>query len=165
MKIVVFSDSHGNVTNMKKVVEKERPDHIFHAGDVARDADALRSAFPDIPLEGVCGNCDHDSDMPAQLIADVQGRRVMLCHGHLYHVKLGMGAAVAAARKAKVDALVFGHTHEALCMESEGLWILNPGSIRDGWRPSYGVMELSQDGITCHITELQREGESHAFSH
>lgn len=143
---------------MKKIVEQEHPDRILHAGDVVRDTYELLRCFPDIPLENVCGNCDYGDEAPNQLIVDAQGKRIMLCHGHLYHVKVGIGAAVEAARKAKVNALVFGHTHEALCTECEGLWILNPGSIRGGWRPSYGVIEIKNGVLTCHTTEFKAEG-------
>lgn len=154
MKILVFSDSHGNTLNMKLAVERERPDRMFHLGDVSRDAEELGELFPDIPLEKVCGNCDLYSQAPNQVIADAGRRRFLLTHGHLYHVKLGIGSAVQAARKAGVDLLAFGHTHEALCVLDDGLWILNPGSIRGGYRPSYGVILLENDKLTCHITEL-----------
>lgn len=154
MKILVFADSHGNVTNMKRAVEEEQPDRIFHLGDVARDAQALAQIFPQIPLENVCGNCDGYSDVPAQLIADVEGRRVLLTHGHLYHVKLGIGALLEAARRIGVDAVLFGHTHEALCTRDGGMWVMNPGSIRDPWRAAYGVLESGGDGLTCHLMEL-----------
>lgn len=143
---------------MKQVVERERPDRILHLGDVVWDTYELLRSFPEIPLENVCGNCDYDSvDAPAQIITDAAGKRIMLCHGHLYHVKLGIGAAVEAARKAQVDVLVFGHTHEALCIQYGALWVMNPGSIRGGWRPSYGVIEIQNGAITCYTTEFKQE--------
>lgn len=155
MKILVFSDSHGNVTNMKRAVQEECPDRIFHLGDVVRDAQELAEAFPQIPLEHVCGNCDGYCDVPAQLIADVEGKRIMLTHGHLYHVKLGIGALLEAARKAGVDAVLFGHTHEALCTQHDNLWVINPGSIRESWRSGYGVLEIMNGALTCHLMELK----------
>lgn len=142
---------------MKKAVEIERPDRILHAGDVVRDTYELLRSFPDIPLENVCGNCDFTNEVPNQLIVDAGGKRIMLTHGHLYHVKLGIGTVTEAARKARVDVLVFGHTHEALCAKHDDLWMLNPGSIRDGWKPSYGVIEINGGAVTCHITEIKRE--------
>ena len=44
MKILLFSDSHGNEDNMVRAVERERPsplDAIVHRGDGWRDAEAL----------------------------------------------------------------------------------------------------------------------------
>lgn len=158
MKALVFSDSHGNVTHMKQAVERERPDRVFHLGDVVRDACALREAFPGLPMEHVSGNCDYyDSGAPEQLIAELCGKRLMLTHGHRYQVKLGVGAVIQAARRAGVDAVLFGHTHEALCVERDGLWVVNPGSIRGPHCPTYGVLLAENGGLTCHITEIERQ--------
>ena len=58
MKILVFSDSHGNEDNMIRAVERERPftlDAIVHLGDGWRDAEALHRLYPRIPLEQVAG--------------------------------------------------------------------------------------------------------------
>ena len=49
MKLVLFSDSHGNVANMADVVRLEHPDRVLHMGDLARDAEELARQFPDIP--------------------------------------------------------------------------------------------------------------------
>lgn len=156
MKILVLSDSHGNVENMKRVVELERPDRIFHLGDVARDAYALADAFPAIPLEVVCGNCDYASDAPKALITSVGGHRIMLTHGHLYHVKLGMGAAVQAAREAQVEVLLFGHTHDAVCTRCDALWVMNPGSISGFGYPGYGLILIEQEKLKCKLKEFTK---------
>ena len=50
MKLVLFSDSHGNVANMADVVRLEHPDRVLHMGDLARDAEELARQFPDIPV-------------------------------------------------------------------------------------------------------------------
>ena len=155
MKILVFSDSHGNMANMKQAVEHERPDRMFHLGDGVWDAQELAAAFPDIPLDHVCGNCDYPGIIPNQRIVAAGGIRILLTHGHLYHVKLGMGAAVEGARQAEVNVLAFGHTHQAICTQYDDLWVLNPGSIRGG---SYGLIEVRQGTVTCHLMELEKEG-------
>ena len=42
---------------------------------------------------------------------------------------MGIGALLRDARAAKVDAVLYGHTHIADChKEEDGLWVLNPGS-------------------------------------
>ena len=51
MKILVLSDSHGNLTNMELAVERTNPNLIFHLGDCWRDGERLHEQFPDIPLE------------------------------------------------------------------------------------------------------------------
>jgi predicted phosphodiesterase len=52
-----------------------------------------------------------------------------MTHGHLHHVKSGCYSIIGAGREAGAKAVLFGHTHEALCLQREdGIWILNPGS-------------------------------------
>lgn len=81
MKLLVFSDSHGNVANMEDAVRREEPDQVLHLGDVVRDADALRRRFPDLPMTRVRGNCDARSDVPEECLLERAGRRLLLMHG------------------------------------------------------------------------------------
>ena len=55
MKILVLSDSHGNISNMEAAVEREQPRMILHLGDCWRDAERLAERYPDIPMEHVPG--------------------------------------------------------------------------------------------------------------
>lgn len=69
MKLVLFSDSHGNVANMADVVRLEHPDRVLHMGDLARDAEELARQFPDIPVTYVPGNCDgRRPDLPDEQV-------------------------------------------------------------------------------------------------
>ena len=42
MRVLVVSDSHGNVDNMVRAVEWVQPDYVLHLGDCQRDLEALR---------------------------------------------------------------------------------------------------------------------------
>ena len=46
MKILVLSDSHGQMRLMEQAVRTEQPDEIFHLGDHIRDAEQLERTFP-----------------------------------------------------------------------------------------------------------------------
>ncbi|MEG2096817.1 MAG: metallophosphoesterase family protein [Pseudoflavonifractor sp.] len=160
MKILVFSDSHGALDPMRHVTAQERPNRILHLGDMVRDAIELADACPNIPVEYVRGNCDYyDAAAPLQTILMAGGKRLLMTHGHAYHVKLGMSAAVAAAREAQVDVLLFGHTHEGLCQRDNGLWVMNPGSIRGLFRPSYGLITIEDNVLTCQLREYKESEE------
>lgn len=150
MKILVFSDSHGNVANMADVVRREEPDQILHLGDVVRDARALAEQFPDIPLTFVCGNCDGRVDVPDQLLLTVEEKTIMLTHGHIYGVKSGISAAVAAAREAEADVLLFGHTHRVFCDLIGEMWVMNPGSIGSPLSSTYGIIRITEAGMVCY---------------
>lgn len=157
MKILVFSDSHGTGRYMRQAIEAERPDRVFHLGDMMRDAMALHYSVPDLPMDAVCGNCDGWGAQPEELLLDVGGRRVMLTHGHLYHVKSGLGLAERAARERGAEVLLFGHTHQPLVDRQGGLWIMNPGSIRGWGMTTYGVLTLDRGGIDCRTVAVDQK--------
>ena len=155
MKILIFSDSHGNVANMEDVVRLESPDRILHLGDLARDAEDLAAKFPHIPVTYVPGNCDgRRPDLPEERIFTLDGCKILMTHGHIYHVKLGMGMAVRAAREAGAHLLLFGHTHEAYCQFENGLWIVNPGSVGTLGQHTYAVAVLEDGGAVCYLSNL-----------
>lgn len=155
MKILVFSDSHGTTRLMEQAVREERPDRILHLGDVVRDAKALAAAFPEIPLEYVFGNCDGMCDSEeAERVVELEGRHILMLHGHTRGVKAGIGRAVLCAREAGVDVLLFGHTHEPLCDRVGALWILNPGSIRGYFLTTYGVITMEDGRLECHTVRM-----------
>ena len=84
-RVLVLSDSHGNVGNMIRAVKREEPDMILHLGDCVVDADALRREFPHITMVNVPGNCDFSRGDTERLI-DIDGYKVLMCHGHTYGV-------------------------------------------------------------------------------
>ncbi len=154
-KLLVFSDSHGNVANMADTVRLEQPDGILHLGDLVRDAQRLGEQFPQIPLLFVPGNCDgRRSDLPQERVFTQEGCRIMMAHGHQYHVKMGRSAAESAARQAGANILLFGHTHEPVCEFERGLWIVNPGSAGSLAAATYAVICLEEDGAVCYISRI-----------
>ena len=153
MKLLILSDSHGDVGSMIEVVERERPNEIFHLGDCVRDAESLSYAFPGIPVIMVPGNCDGWTGMADQLLLEREGVRILLAHGHRWHVKSGAGAARNEARACAADILLYGHTHQAVCRtEEDGLWRMNPGTVGGiGAGATYGVIELRDGKATCEV--------------
>lgn len=141
MAYLVLSDSHGNVDNMARAVERVKPQGIIHLGDCWRDADELQSLFPHLPLERVPGNCDLGRFEPLERILILEDTRVLIAHGHTMNVKYGLLKAQYRALELGADVLLFGHTHVPLVDTSSRPVLLNPGSIGDPRRPSYGVLE------------------------
>jgi len=154
MKILVLSDSHGELGNMKKAIDRENPDYVIHLGDHARDAECLRRSYPMLPFVCVRGNCDYsDWDVPEQRMLEYGGVRVLACHGHRYGVKSGLLRYQYAAQEQQVDVALFGHTHCAFCQYEGGLWLINPGSC-GYFRPTYAVMSIQDGKADCAIYEL-----------
>lgn len=147
MKILVLSDSHGRLDRMLDAVEREQPQRIFFLGDHYQDGMALSDAYPDIPVDAVRGNCDWCA-APDELIVDLEGVRFLLTHGHHYYAKSGMDWMVDAAKQKGASMVCYGHTHEALYMPQNGVWLFNPGTaggIRN--RPGYGVLLVENGSV------------------
>jgi putative phosphoesterase len=152
LKILVFSDSHRSRSGMYEAVELHNPDQIIHLGDLVEDAEELSYVYPKLPVCMVPGNCDGWTMLPAKKLITLAGKRILLSNGHLWGVKSGYAAAIADARTARADVLLFGHTHRAYCEQLEdGLWVMNPGASRSG----YGLITIDRDRLDCRILPLE----------
>ena len=155
MKILVFSDSHGDTSAMERMTELERPAQVLFLGDGLSDARALAQTFPQVPVCCVAGNCDPGgSGVPTERTVILGGHTLFMTHGHRYQVKRDILAATYAAREAGAEVLLYGHTHEAFCRRENGLWILNPGSVRELFHPSYGVILIGENGLECAVSPV-----------
>lgn len=155
MKILVLSDSHGNISNMVRAAEAESPRMIIHLGDCWRDAEALEARFPELPLYQVPGNCDYRSFAPAEQLLCLEDKRILLCHGHTYSVKQSLLPAAYAAEEQNLDLFLFGHTHCPLVDRRGKTWFLNPGSIGASSRPTYGVVTLERGKLDVRTAFLK----------
>lgn len=151
MKILVLSDSHSGLRFMFRCAEVIKPDAIIHLGDYFDDGVSLSEEYPHIPFYQVPGNCDRYRCIPGQaeiLIPRIGGVNFYLTHGHRHNVKLTDGLLLRDARAAGVDAVLYGHTHEAECrQEEDGLWVMNPGSC-GYYGGSAGLIEIENKMIT-----------------
>ncbi len=166
MKWLVFSDSHGHLDYMKEAVEFEKPDKVLHLGDVVRDARKLQECFPELDMVWVVGNCDGyagDDDDPAERELFMGEKRILMCHGHTYQVKLGIGMLTNEAMARGADVVLFGHTHDPQCFLEGSLWVMNPGTVSGLPRATYGVMELENGKLNCRTVDAgkraRNEGE------
>lgn len=147
-KILVLSDSHGKLNPMFLAVEAASPDLMIHLGDCWEDAGRLKAKFPQIPMERVPGNCDYSNEQAVRII-EVEGKQLLICHGHTFNVKMGYLNLELKSEELGVDAALFGHTHRVYYEYHNGILFFNPGSI--GSPPfetpaSYGILEI--DGST-----------------
>lgn len=155
MRILVFSDSHKNVSDCLTVIDNIiNVDMILHAGDHALDAAWIQKCYPNIPVKYVVGNCD-SAIAPAEMIVAAEDKKIFLTHGHLHSVKsqADYHSLIDAAKAQNCDCAVFGHTHQEVHFEHDGLTVLNPGSIKHSG--TFGVIEI-ENGVlkaaVCHST-------------
>lgn len=158
MKILLFSDSHGNIGNMVKAVSKHRDaDMIIHLGDIVRDALKLKELYKNIKLEFVRGNNDWNQEYPNERILELEGRKILITHGHHYNVKYDYQRITLRGKTAGVNAVFFGHTHVAEEFFSDGMLVLNPGSISlpaHSANPSYCIVQINEERIISRFMGL-----------
>lgn len=147
MTYLVFSDTHGSAAGMCRIIEQNRRDTagVIFLGDGMSDVEKAEKAFPELTFYAVAGNCDVSAkylgrEWQEKLIT-LEGKKILIMHGHTRGVKWGTEEAVSFARRSGADVLMFGHTHEAVeeflpgdIMRRE-LYVFNPGSAS---RPRYG---------------------------
>ena len=156
MKVLVLSDSLGNIFTMIQAVEREAPRMVFHLGDCWRDGERLHDRFPELPFEQVYGNCDYfRGSREAEKLLCLGDKRVLLCHGHTYGVKQSLLTAGLAAEEKDLDLFLFGHTHKPLVDMRGKTLFLNPGSIGDYARPTYGVVTLENGKLDARTALLR----------
>ena len=102
-RVLVLSDSHGNVNNMILAVRREMPEMIIHLGDCWADAEQLQKKCLGIPLEQVPGNCDCRQEFLERILL-IEGKKILICHGHTYNVKAGYMNLQYGAQEKEVDA-------------------------------------------------------------
>jgi len=151
MKILVFSDSHGNTNLMHQVIDKTKCDMIIHLGDCYDDYLELKDCY-DIPMAGVVGNVDFASDGPSHEVINVCDYKIFITHGHRYRVKHHLLHLDEKAKELKVDIALFGHTHMPMIEEGHHL-LMNPGSISRPREigPSYGIIHLDPSQVKAEI--------------
>lgn len=148
MKILIVSDTHGYDENLIRVLEETgQPDCMIHLGDSEESQERMR-ALANCPVHMVSGNCDYFTRLPISKIAELDGNRIFMTHGHYYYVSVGVRDLAEEARTNGCSVAMFGHTHRPFIDESDPeLTILNPGSLsfprQEGRRPSYIVMETA----------------------
>ena len=129
---------------------------ILHAGDIVEMA-VLEELEGIAPVVAVAGNMDHGDVMevlPSQRVVEVAGHRIGLIHGW------GAPQQITGRLRREfegVDAIVFGHTHQAHNRDEAGIYFFNPGSPTDKMFAPYrsvGILEVGE-GIRGRIVMLE----------
>lgn len=129
MKIAVVSDTHrlSNHINLAKKLIKNA-DVLIHLGDVTDDLDDLADGFNG-EVYAVRGNCDFSRKYPKEQLLVLGGKKIFITHGDTYGVKYVLTEIFFKAKEINADIVLFGHTHQRLIAEEEGILFMNPGSV------------------------------------
>lgn len=120
-------------------------DGILHAGDI-ESQDVLDTLSGIAPTQAVRGEADGLS-LPEKRILRFGDVRVGLIHGnrhplveHYFRLKRQCGHLYAGGQHLlntlpqrfaddNVDVIVFGHLHRPICVEQDGIVLVNPGAV------------------------------------
>lgn len=151
-KIVVMSDSHGAIMAMNMVKEREVDgDYYIHCGDSEASKEEMDGWIT------VRGNNDWLSDFPDEVILEVEGVRIYVCHGHRfgYFDREAMMLSTLAEKHCQI--LLSGHTHVPACIEKHGYYMVNPGSTtlpRMKSQKGYCVITIDGEKIAVNFKNL-----------
>jgi putative phosphoesterase len=153
----VISDTHNHLyPEVKELLDGVA--HIIHAGDVC--SPTLLSELRTIaPVTAVRGNCDEGAwtaNLPVRAELELGGVRILVGHigGGVREEAAARAAAWAATQSGSegaepVDVVVFGHSHQALMEQKDGVLHLNPGAAgprRYGRPRTMAFLRISADG-------------------
>ena len=133
-------------------------DLILHTGDLT--APEVLDELSDLaPVQAVFGNMD-DWDVRGRLearkIVEIEGCRIGLIHGSGPPLGLHF-KALDAFREDRVQAVVFGHSHQPYNQRIGNVLLFNPGSPTDARSAPYrtfGKLSLKGDVISGKIIKL-----------
>ena len=160
MKILVISDTHGNINGIRHVLgfaKSQNIGAIFHCGDFATTQDVFEVLRANIPLYAVFGNADEArfQEIANALSAAVQkgdtiefeldNRKIAIAHQPekiSSHIQSG-----------KFDAIFHGHLHMSASVKTTGnTLIVNPGALGSTPKPSFAIYDTKTN--TAELIEI-----------
>lgn len=155
MKILVVSDSHGDYSTFNRLVRSQsKAEVVIFLGDGSEEFNEVRRNFPEKMFIGVKGNNDWSCSLPLCEERVIEGKKLFLTHGHVERVKYGLDTLKEKARSRNADIVLFGHTHVPHNEYDNGMYILNPGSLRR-FSCSYGVIDIQNGDILMNTAVLK----------
>ena len=146
--IGVMSDSHDNVTQIRKAVTLFKDagcDLVLHAGDVVAPFAARELEALGCPVKAVFGNCDGEKKGLAAAIQPfgrIREAPFKFKYNKINVLVTHLNAPVAFyAGQKKHDLIIFGHTHESEIRKMGATLIINPGET-GGWLTGKSTVAL-----------------------
>lgn len=154
MKILIFSDNHGEVDNVERIIKINQPlDYIFSLGD----SEMKEKDLSVLDVIGVKGNYPYEPKFPYELNFRISGWNCYFTHGHLYNVKSGLTKLKEKAFINQFDLVLFGHTHRIHLEEENNTIFLNPGSLstwRSNENPTYAIINVEENNIEIKVFNI-----------
>lgn len=150
MRVLVLSDSHGDVYKLRRAIDSQPTAKlIVFLGDGEYDIDSVECRVPVIKVRG---NCDFGSSLPLNFTDEVCGKKIYCTHGFRENVKYTTENLISVAKSHGAHIALYGHTHVPVTSYDGGLYLVNPGSVREG---SFAVIDITGSGIMPIIMKIK----------
>jgi len=160
-KLLVISDSHGNVPALTAVFSWAK-ELIPPKGTILACA-YLGDGFPDLHKAAetagfysdwklVRGNNDYGIQLPDAAVFNFGEHRFYMCHGHKHNLYSGHHVLLEAVKNNDADTVLFGHIHVPFFKNIEGISFINPGSVgqpRSNIGSTFAVVECPEGEPLC----------------
>ena len=155
MLIGIMSDSHDNIPNIKKAVNKFNElqiEHLYHAGDIVSPFTFNNFKNLNCPIDFVFGNNDGEE---LYLIEKFKGKAVF--HKHLYEFTIDDKKFIMMHepnnieylfQKQVYDVIIYGHTHKLDIRKNDKTLLINPGE-------SCGILSGDSTILTLDTSTLE----------
>lgn len=161
-RIVVTSDTHGNIANLEKLIlQNQSANMLIHLGDGEAEFFKMKHQFNHLNMIMVKGNCDLNlcEMLPeTKLIQISESIKIFACHGHTLGVKQNLNELTKAAKQTNSTIALFGHTHNRFFKTENNLTFLNPGSLSKPrlFNPSFATISVfNQNKFNIQIHEFK----------
>lgn len=153
MRILVLSDSHGDVPSLELAIKNTaNTDAVIFLGDGSDDFEYVTQKLTGKKVFAVRGNCDSSfCPYPIRGTEIFNDKKVYFTHGFSEQVKFGLDKLKTAALYSDATIALFGHTHIPYTSYEDGLYLMNPGSVRQN---SCGVVDITPQGIMCFTKKI-----------
>lgn len=151
LRIGVLSDTHISMDKALPGVLAQyfkNTDHIIHAGDI-KTRNVIKQLEEFAPVTAVAGNADSPD-----LHREYGEKKILNLGKFTFGVVHGDGAkgrtidrVIKCFQNCDIDCLIFGHSHNPICMHYLNRLLFNPGSPTVRRRNpycSFGIIELDQ---------------------
>jgi len=162
MKCAIISDTHGNLANIKKILDwlkKEKINFIIHCGDINGPA-ALKEGFGGFKgeIKVALGNADFGQKEDYEILPNAQifdkfgemnldGKRIAFAHYP--------DPAKELAESGRYGLVFYGHTHKPWEEKIGDCRLVNSGEAAGQYQmPTFAVYDTETDKLELKILQL-----------
>lgn len=154
MKIVVFSDAHGNKRAIDRIYTfNQDAEYFVSLGDTEVDDEYLQKKG----VLYVKGNYPRDPGFLYDSNLTIHNQRIFFTHGHKWSVRFGVKKLFNHAKENKYSIVLYGHTHVAKVDSKDDIMIINPGSCsrpRTTLPPTYLIMWIEANDFHYEFRDV-----------